>query len=51
MEIEEKIRTAGRGFGIFHEKWCLYSAIIEKGLGASTADPLTLREPYVFTAP
>lgn len=46
--VEEKIRTIGQGFGIFHEMWHLYSTIIEKGLEASAADPSALPEVYVF---
>ena len=42
------MRTAGRGFGIFHEMWRSYGTIIERGIAADAADPTTLQEPYVF---
>lgn len=45
---EEKIQTAGRGFGVFYEMWRPYSLIIERGLNASAADPSTLPEVWVF---
>jgi hypothetical protein len=45
--VEEKVRTVGRGFGIFHEMWRPYTTIIEKGIGANAADPSTLPEPHV----
>jgi hypothetical protein len=48
MEIEEKIRTVGRGFGIFHEMWRPYSLIVQKGLGVSAADLSALPEPCAF---
>jgi hypothetical protein len=46
--VEEKIRTAGRGFGIFYELWRPYSSMIDKGLEACAADPSALPEGYVF---
>ena len=45
---EEKIRTAGRGFGVFHEMWCPYDTIIAKGLEGIAADPYALSERYVI---
>ena len=44
------MRTAGRGFGIFHEMWRPYSVIIEKGLAVGTADLSGLSAGYVLPA-
>jgi hypothetical protein len=46
--VEEKIRTAGWGFGIFYELWRPYSSMIDKGLEACAADSLALPEVYIF---
>jgi len=46
--VEEKIRTASRGFGIFHEMWRGYGVIIDRGLKSSAVAATTLQEVYVF---
>ena len=46
--VEEKIRTSGRGFGIFHEMWRPYTSIIVKGLEASAADISALPNQFAF---
>ena len=51
MPVEEKIRTAGRGFGIFHEMWRAYGIIIDKGIGMSTTNTAVLQDVYVFIIP
>ena len=47
-ETEENIRTAGRGFGIFHEMWRQYNSMIIKGVGGMAADPSALPELYML---
>jgi len=46
--VEEKMRTASQGFGVFHEMWRSYATIIERGLEANTTDPTALQELCVF---
>jgi len=45
-EVDEQIRTAGRGFGIFHEMWRPFATILEKGLEGSTTNISALPEVY-----